>query len=78
MSLCEFYHVETKIIPDKRIRADRSGRPRDILKLPWCSHPKHSPVDIEDAKRMLGGGTLLKCQGDSDKCPLSADQFVDM
>ena len=78
MEKCEFHKVETKVIPDQRIRNDRSGRPRDILEMPWCAHPKYSPVPLEDAVGFLGGGTLLKCDGDREKCKLSVDQFIDI
>ena len=78
MERCEFYNVETKVIRDQRIRSNRAGRPRDMLEMSWCAHPKHSPVDCEDATRMLGTGTRLKCQGDPCQCPLTPDQLNDM
>jgi hypothetical protein len=73
---CKYYEVYTKIIPDRKIRPDRQAS-IVRLKSPWCSHPKHSPVERWVVVRILGGGSLLKCRAQLDKCPLTEDQFND-
>lgn len=77
MAECRFYKVETRHIESKEIRADRQ---RDVItvRLPWCSHPKHSPVPREIATGTVGGAHHLRCEGSLAKCPLSPDQLKDV
>lgn len=74
---CPFYRVERKTLESKEIRADRQ-RDVQILKMPWCAHPNHSPVDRFAATKTIGGGSRLKCDGDRAKCPLTSDEFNDI
>lgn len=76
MNDCEYYQVTTKPLESKTIRADRQ-RNVQFISIPWCEHPKHSPVDKFAATRTLGGGARLKCGGQIKDCPLSKGQFED-
>lgn len=78
MPECEFYEVETKNIPSRELRGDRQRQAPIIARMPWCAHPKHSPVDREIAAGALGGGRRLQCEGSLAKCPLTEGQFNDM
>ncbi len=78
MSECEFYEVETKNIPSREIRGDRQRQAPIIARMPWCAHPKHSPVDRLIATGTIGGGRRLQCGGSLAKCPLTEEQFKDV
>jgi len=43
--------------------------------VPWCSH-KHSPVK-EIQTHLLGGGMLLTCKGNLEKCQVPAELLAD-
>jgi hypothetical protein len=78
MAECEHYEVETKNIPGREIRGDRQRQPPIVARMPWCAHPKHSPVDRVIATGTIGGGTRLQCEGSYAKCPLTEAQFGDV
>jgi hypothetical protein len=48
------------------------------IKLPWCSHPKHSPAKLDKVKRGLGGGNVLRCGGSLDCCQIPEEKFTDV
>ncbi len=76
MSECEFYEEETRRIEGRSPMNTRQRQAATIARMPWCSHPKHSPVDRVIATG-LGGGNRLGCGGDLDKCPLTEAQRLD-
>lgn len=76
MAECPYYQVATKTLESREIRADRQ-RSVQVIKMPWCGHPNHAPVDEHTATRTIGGGSRLKCEGSKDKCPLTEEQFLD-
>ena len=78
MTDCDFYQVTTKTLESKEIRPDRQRVSPQVVSMPWCQHPKHSPVDETDATRTIGGGRLLRCGGQLDQCPLSKEQYRDI
>lgn len=73
---CPFYRVDRKELRSREIRADRM-QDVQIVRIPWCGHPKHTPVTRQDT-RVLGGARLLQCGGDLGRCPLTDEQFEDM
>lgn len=77
MNDCEFYEEESKRIAGRNPIGNRQRQRPAVVCTPWCSHPKHSPVDREIATG-LGGGDRLQCGGDLDKCPLTEAQRIDV
>ena len=78
MSECPFYRIEkVRIDRSREVTGSHNREPDQIASVPWCSHPKHSPVPFQKTKGM-GGGHLLKCGGDIENCPLSHDQYSDV
>ena len=78
MSICEYYHEETKSIQRRPMRSDRQRLPPMLIRAAWCVHPRHSPVHREIATGAVGAGNLLKCEGDLARCPLTQEQFNDV
>lgn len=78
MAECEHYEFETQSMPSREFPRDRQRRPPSFARIPWCAHPKHSPVEHKMATSALGGGQLLQCAGQFAKCPLTDDQFDDV
>ena len=78
MAECDYYEVETKHIPSREIRGDRQRQPPIVARMPWCAHPKHSPVDRVIVTGTIGGGARLQCEGSFAKCPLTEAQFDDV
>jgi hypothetical protein len=78
MAQCPHYRVEKETLRSNEIRADRMPADVQVIRMPWCAHPKHSPVSKIDATSM-GGANLLTCEGDwKNKCPLTRAQFLDI
>lgn len=78
MADCPYYHIEVKRVEGRgMLRSDRQRVPPMNIEMPWCAHPKHSPVDHLTATGTLGGGRLLKCGGDRKQCPLTQKEFDD-
>lgn len=83
MNACKYFKFEFKAKPkSKEIFADRQQRSSGEDRISWCSHPKHSQVDIEvarcAAKDGVGSGNLLQCEGNLAKCLLTDDQLIDV
>ena len=78
MAEWEYYKEDLIAIPSRGIRQDRHGPPPSVARIPWCTHPNHSPVDEKTAYGTVGGGIKLECEGDCGKCRLSAKQFEDV
>ena len=71
---CQFYEEQPNTTRRNFIGGDI--QPFETTLIPYCEHPKHSPVDIKEAC-LLGDARLLKCEGDLDKCPI-ADKWDDL
>lgn len=69
MNDCEYYNKDTKLLESKAIRPDRQRPASQTVIIPWCSHEK-SQVPKKIAHKVLGGGNLLKCEGDRHKCQI--------
>ena len=78
MAECEYYKEDLIAIPSREIRRDRNGPAPSVARIPWCTHPKHSPVDEKTAYGTVGAGNKLECEGDRGKCRLSTEQFEDV
>ncbi len=78
MDECPFFQSFTKTIESQTIHGDRQANKTDQTKAFWCSHPKHSPVDLKIIKKVVGASNFLKCQGELSRCQLSQEQYNDM
>jgi hypothetical protein len=76
MSQCQYYKVEKETLRSSVLGFGRDPLPPKINLIPWCNHPKHSPVSKSDAAELVGGGNLT-CEGDLDRCPIK-DKFRDI
>jgi hypothetical protein len=74
MPQCPYFKVERTILRSREI----PPAPPQTIHMPWCAHPKHSPVSKSTATRTIGGANHLKCEGDLKKCPLTPAQLVDI
>ena len=78
MPRCPYYKVESKTLRSREIRPDRTEPPPQTILLPWCAHPKHSPVSKFTVTRTIGGANHRKCEGDLSKCQIvPRDKFFD-
>jgi hypothetical protein len=78
MSDCPYYKYQTQSIQRNPISSSRQPQKPEHTKIPWCEHPKHSPVSKVIATTALGGANQLNCGGDRNKCPLAKDLFEDI
>jgi hypothetical protein len=70
MAKCPLYDVVR--LKFQRNEIGSSG-PREMhADVPVCDH-KHSPAPRHIAPKVIGGGDLLKCGGDLDKCQVPLD-----
>jgi len=72
---CPYYQVDSQQHRSRALRPDYVRRVT-VVPIPWCGHPKHSPVSREDA-RGLGRAGLLTCGGRLEDCPLSEEKYRD-
>lgn len=68
MALCPYFGVWRKQLQCRTISGTREPSFSEV-KVPYCEHD-HSPAPLEDVRRVLGGGQILKCAGDIAKCQL--------
>ena len=78
MAECKYYQEDLIVIPSREISSDRQGPPSSVTRIPWCTHPRHSPLDEKTAYSTVGAGNKLDCKGDCNNCKLSAEQFEDV
>lgn len=64
MSDCPYFKLHQSSVQRRPI--GRVYRPQ-VSEVPWCSHPESS-VTHDNATGVIGGGNLLRCGGDLDKC----------
>lgn len=70
---CPYYELERKTLERRPIGARQVKL--QTIEIPWCAHPKHSPVGHFEAVNL--GGDKLKCGGDRGCCMLTLEQFHD-
>lgn len=79
MLTCPFFETGTRTFRRNPIRPDRQPLPAQSVTYAWCEHPKHSPIDKEDATdRFINGAFVLKCEGDPERCQLTPEEYSDM
>ncbi len=73
--MCPYY----KIYPHTmKVKPELGESPYHTTNFPWCAHPTHSPLNIEDLQRELGRRRVglkrrLQCRGDLHRCPLKEE-----
>jgi hypothetical protein len=70
MSICQFYKRGIQHRENTEVNSSQQAS-YNTTKAPWCSHI-YSPVK-QAQTRTMGGGNLLKCEGDLEKCALPKD-----
>jgi hypothetical protein len=71
---CRHYRIEKLTVEGRDFGADAPSDAR-IVEIPWCSHPRHSPLDQPTALSLQS--RALQCDGALTRCPLSPAQFAD-
>lgn len=71
---CRYYQIE-RLTVEGRDLGDDALRDARVFEVPWCSHPKHSPLDRPTAMSLRT--RALQCGGLYAHCPLSPGQFAD-
>lgn len=74
MSDCPFYQVYVQQFERRPMTGSRQRRPPSHGEVPWCQHDD-SPVTLDDALSVLGGGRLLQCGGRLGDCQIPRDRL---
>ena len=77
MEKCPYYHVHTMTFKSQEKRSDRQSAGDSIAHAPWCSH-KHSPAEKYIVTNVMGGASILQCDGVIEKCQVPKDKFNDV
>ena len=77
MAECKYYREAVGVIDSRKISGDRMPD-AEVIRAPWCAHPKHSRVNEWAAVGTKDGWKLLKCGGELAECPLTGEQFDDI
>ena len=73
MSECEFYANYERTDESREVNASQQGRESKKHSFPCCSNPKakYETFYINTIGGIVGGSTLLRCNGDLDRCDLN-------
>jgi len=71
---CGYYRIERLTVGGRDTGGDALTAVRHV-EVPWCAHPKHSPLDQPTALSL--GNVALRCDGKVGRCPLSPSKFAD-
>ena len=77
MEKCPYYHVHTETFKSRENRSDRQSAGGSIARTPWCGH-KHSPAERHIVTNVIGGASILQCDGELEKCQVPRDKFNDV
>lgn len=72
---CPLYKIYVKQVASREVFPDRNMRPPIQIDIPWCAHPKHSPV--KEVQAQVRPKPLI-CNGLLENCPLTDDQKHDI
>jgi hypothetical protein len=68
MEKCPYYAIFRQSLESKEIWRDMQQRVQ-IVSIPYCEHAD-SPAPLDHVRRVIGGGRILQCGGDTTKCQL--------
>lgn len=75
MGSCRYFRKDSRTIQSDEKLSHQQTPHVQVRRTFWCTH-KHSPV-LTATARTFGGGSMLKCGGDLEKCQVPPEKFDD-